>query len=434
MRDIAFLGLLGALLIPAIVHPWIGVLVWTWISIMSPHRYTWDASQMPVAAAAAIVTLIGFVITKDQRKLPVTPVTVALGVFVLWMCVTYLFSIDPAGGWEMFKKVMKIQFMIFVALAVLHTRKHIELLVWVIVGSLAFYGVKGGVFTFVRGGEFRVLGPSGSFIEGNNELGLALIMTIPLMRYLQLSSSRRWLRWALGLGMVLLAASALGTHSRGALLAIAAMAAFFWVRSKRGIAVGIALIVLGSMLVAFMPTHWEQRMETILTYEQDRSAMGRINAWQTMWNVARDRFFGGGFDVYTPEIFAAYSPVPTPPVAAHSIYFQILGEHGFVGLALFLLVWILAWRAASWVHRNGALDPETRWTSDLAAMCQVSLVGYAVGGAFLSLAYFDLPYNILMLIVLSRVLVEKHLAGATQRATGNRIERPPGPDLGAAHP
>jgi hypothetical protein len=33
-------------------------------------------------------------------------------------------------------------------------------------------------------------------------------------------------------------------------------------------------------------------------------------------------------------------------------------------------------------------------------MCQVSLAGYAVGGAFLSLSYYDLPYNILLLVVL----------------------------------
>ncbi len=40
-------------------------------------------------------------------------------------------------------------------------------------------------------------------------------------------------------------------------------------------------------------------------------------------------------------------------------------------------------------------------------MCQVSLVGYAVGGAFLSLAYFDLPYNILIMIVVGRRWIKR---------------------------
>jgi hypothetical protein len=39
-------------------------------------------------------------------------------------------------------------------------------------------------------------------------------------------------------------------------------------------------------------------------------------------------------------------------------------------------------------------------------MVQVSLVGYAVGGAFLSLAYFDLPYNMMVMVVLARKWVE----------------------------
>lgn len=39
-------------------------------------------------------------------------------------------------------------------------------------------------------------------------------------------------------------------------------------------------------------------------------------------------------------------------------------------------------------------------------MVQVSLLGYAVGGAFLSLAYFDLPYNMMVMVVLARKWVE----------------------------
>src|SRR5258706_10100751 len=106
-------------------------------------------------------------------------------------------------------------------------------------------------------------------------------------------------------------------------------------------------------------------------------------------------------------MFARFAANPTDLHAAHSIYFQILGEHGFVGLALFLLLWILLWRDASWIIRRTQGQDELRWASDLARMIQVSLIGYLVGGAFLSLAYYDVPYNLLIAIVLTRVLVEK---------------------------
>jgi len=141
-------------------------------------------------------------------------------------------------------------------------------------------------------------------------------------------------------------------------------------------------------------------METISTYEHDASATGRLNAWWMAWNLAKANFFGGGFMIYTPELFARYAPDPLDVHAAHSIYFMVLGEHGFVGLFLFLLLWFFVWRSAGRLRIQGQQLAQTQWLSHLGAMCQVSLAGYAVGGAFLSLSYYDLPYNILILVVL----------------------------------
>ena len=87
-------------------------------------------------------------------------------------------------------------------------------------------------------------------------------------------------------------------------------------------------------------------MMSITEYEQDGSAMGRINAWWMAWNLAKANFTGGGFDIYEPAVFQAYAPNPTDVHAAHSIYFQVLGEHGFIGLILFVAIWIAVWRSA----------------------------------------------------------------------------------------
>jgi probable O-glycosylation ligase (exosortase A-associated) len=406
MRDVALVGFVVAICTAALVHPWMGVMGWTLLSIMNLHRYAWATADFPMAAIIVGATMIGLLVTRDRRQMSIALPTALLVAFMLWISLTMPLAFFPDESVDMWKKVMKIDFMILVALVVLHSRRHMMALVWLLVFSLGFYGFKGGIFTIAHGGAYRVWGPEGTFIEGNNELALAIIVVIPLMRFLQLQATAKWARVALAGLMILSAIAALGTQSRGALIAIVAMALVMWWRNKSKAVFGALLVVIGIGLVALMPNTWDDRMASITDYERDGSAMGRINAWWMAWNLAKDRFAGGGFEIYVPQIFDVYAPNPTDIHAAHSIYFQVLGEHGFVGLILFVSIWIAVWRSAGYLRKNAPLQPESKWLADLGAMCQVSLVGYLVGGAFLSLAYFDLPYNILVLVVVARQWLE----------------------------
>jgi putative inorganic carbon (hco3(-)) transporter len=406
MRDLVVIAICLAGTIAALKRPWIGIMLWTWLSIMNPHRYTYGmAYSAPLAAAAAAAVVIGLAMTKERESpFKGAPITF-FAFFVAWITVSWLAGLDFSGDYPQWKKVMKIDGMILIALMLLHSKKHIISLMWVCVGSLALLGIKGGIFTLTSGGGYRVWGPPGSFIEDNNEFALALVMTIPLLRFLQMQLSKAWQRHAMTITMLLCAAAALGSQSRGALLAISAMAITLWWRGKRKFAMAVVLGIVGASLVAFMPDTWSDRMATIETYEEDRSAMGRISAWWTAWRIAQHYPFGVGLNAFRPELFAAYSPYPDMVHAAHSIYFQVLGHHGYVGLILFLAIWISTWRSANWLRGQKGLPYQAQWAADLGAMCQVSLVGYAIGGAFLSLAYFDLPYNIMVMVVLARVWV-----------------------------
>ncbi|MBV8502229.1 MAG: putative O-glycosylation ligase, exosortase A system-associated [Paucibacter sp.] len=401
MRDLLLASILLVLIFQALRHPWIGVLGWTWISTMNPHAMSWRMSDMPVAAAMAGATLLGVLLTKDKRSFFVTRESAVLMLFMLWMCITLPFSIYLADSMELWSRVMKIDFMILVSLVVLYSRQHIMAMVWVMAGSLAFFGVKGGIFTIATGGSYRVWGPENTYIGGNNEVALALVIVIPLIEFLRLQVKNIWANRALGASMLLCAVAALGSQSRGALLAVLAMFLMLWVRGKHKVAMGVVLLLLGVAVILFMPDSWSDRMSTIKTYDQDSSALGRINAWWMAFNLAKANFFGGGFMIYTAEVFAKYAPDPTDIHAAHSIYFMVLGEQGFIGLFLFLLIWILVWNRAGKLFREGRKLPQTQWVSDLGGMCQVSLLGYAVGGAFLSLSYYDLPYNILVVVVVA---------------------------------
>lgn len=408
MRDLLVLAIVVFFALAALRRPWIGVMLWTWLSIMNPHRYCYGfAYNAPVALLAAGCTVIGLVVTRDERTWPFgNRAVLVFFLFMIWITLSWLFGIDVSGDYEQWKKVMKIDVMILIGMMLLHSKKHVFALAWVATGSLMLLGVKGGLFTLVGGGVGRVWGPPGSFIEDNNEFGLALIMVIPLLRFLQLQLQSRAGRWAMTGAMLVCAVAALGTQSRGALLAISAMTVVLWWRGKNRFASGVFIAVAAVSMLAFMPDQWSARMSTIETYHLDASAQGRLAAWSTAWNLSSDYPFGVGFNQVRQELFDKYSHNPAAGArAAHSIYFQVLGNHGFIGLALFLLIWILTWRNAAWLRVNAAKVPEARWCADLGAMVQVSIVGYFVGGTFLSLSYFDLPYNMMMLIAISRAWV-----------------------------
>jgi probable O-glycosylation ligase (exosortase A-associated) len=117
--------------------------------------------------------------------------------------------------------------------------------------------------------------------------------------------------------------------------------------------------------------------------------MGRIGAWHKAVEIAGERLTGGGFEV----LIHSYQR------DAHSIYFEVLAEHGYGGLLLFLGLLALAWRRARIIRARAARHPDQQWAGDLAAMVQVSLAGYMTAGAFLGLAYFDFFYLLLALLV-----------------------------------
>lgn len=429
MRDISITAILATLILMSLGRPDIGVLTWTWVSMMNPHRLTYGfAYSLPFAMMIAIATAIGLLFYKGRKQIPfVTPVVFLL-LFDLWMVVTHFTGFHPELVEGKAIELMKIQLMIFVAIWVLHTHKHINLFVGVVTFSIGFYGIKGGIFTIAKGGSHRVWGPEMSALEGNNEIALAIIMTIPLLYYFFIVAQNKWVKRGLIMAMILCAASALGSQSRGALLALVAMGLVLWSRSQKKLVSGIIMVLLGGVLIAAMPSTWGDRMGTMKTYEEDLSAMQRIDVWRMTWNLAlHNPITGGGMGIYTNDVNAEYNPSPIGGLRnAHSIYFSVLGEHGFVGLFLFLGVWVSVWMSCAKIKRITRQVGELQWAFWLASLVQVSLVGYLAGGSFLYLAYADLPYNLLII----SVILHKHLmnrasiASTTQPIRGSRQVEP----------
>lgn len=435
LRDLA-LTLLVALLLPMVFkHPVLGAYLWAWLGLMNPHKMTFGfAFSMPFAQATAVVTLLAFLMTRKRQPLPKNGIVLLLVMLALWMSFTSVFAIASRDAViDRWIFVMKIQLMLFITWMLVCDAKQLRVLIWVVTLSVAFFGIKGGVWTLLTGGGSRVWGPPGGLLQGNNELAVALVMLTPMLYFLWQTAGNVWVRRGLVFAIVACAFSILGAQSRGALLGLLAMGFFLGLKSKHPVRTSLALIVLGAVAILFMPETWSGRMDTIRTYQADTSAMSRIWTWHTLWNAAVDRpFVGAGFAADNQTVFSRYAPTGEAYAVfagrvyvAHSIYFQMLGEHGFVGLGLFLAIGLTTWRTASRVARATRDDPEFgAWMPLLMRMVQVSLIGYGAGGAFLSLAYLDLPYYIVGFVVLGDNLVKRRalqLAKApAATATGGR--------------
>lgn len=425
MRDILIAAFVIGALPWALSRPNVGLYLWAWIGYMNPHRLTYGfAAFYPWVQIVAITTLIGLLFSKEPKKLPMSREVVVLILFILWMTLTTVLAINQDAAWMQWEKVMKIHIMIFVTLMVVKDRERLEHLLWVVVLSLGYFGFKGGLFTLTGGGG-RVQGPPGTFISGNNELALALIVTMPLMWYLRSHAQRMWVRHGLMLLLLLTAISAIGTQSRGALLGLATMGTMLWLKTRQKLLTMIVIVCTAGVILAVMPASWFERMQTIKTYQQDASAMGRINAWGMGYNLASSRLTGGGFEVVSAATFRLYAPDPYDVHDFHSIYFEVLGEHGFIGLGLFLTLFGMTWFKCGSVMRQGKRNPELRWAADLAAMLQVSMAGYAAAGAFLGMAYFDLPYHIMTMAVILAILAKQSAQTSATPITrhGGNLER-----------
>jgi probable O-glycosylation ligase (exosortase A-associated) len=384
-----------------------------------------------------MIALLATVFSKEPRRYPFTAVTVLLVGLAVWTTITSVFALTPQYAWPEWSRVIKTLFMVIITIMVINTEADLKKMTWILALSLAVFGIKGGVFTLASGGAYRVLGPAGSYIAENNSLALALVMAVPMIWCIRLQAEKRWLRHALAAAAVLTVIAAAGSYSRGALLAGGAMMIFLWLKSRNKVSTGLILLLMIPVVLLAMPEQWHERMVSIGDYQTDSSALGRINAWYFAMEVARQHILGGGFMVFNPGMFRIYAPNPMDYHAAHSIYFQVLGEHGYIGLAIFLSLIVASWHTANRIIRSVKGRPDMKWASDFAAMSQVSILGYMVGGAFLSLAYYDYFYYVVAALVITQKIVaakkvlpvvEAHSAvhGVTQEST--RVFEP-----GSAH-
>jgi len=416
MRSLFFTTAIFAMLPAAFFSPFVAVLLWSYISFGSPQRLTWGISDaIPFALVVGLTGILGWLVV-ERRKVPNDLTTWLLVGFIVAYTIATYFAIVPDEAWPKWWLTTKAMIYVFVTAALLTNRVRIHALMWVMVIAVAFYGIKGGLFALVTGGNYRIWGPPQTVIGDNNQIAAALVVLLPLINYLGRQSKNNLLRMGSRVAMGLCLLSVLASYSRGSFLALIAMLPFLLQHSRRKVVSGVVIVVVLAFSISFMPAQWVERIQTIQTYQQDSSAEGRIEMWEAATKMALARpLVGVGFKgPYIQSVMDQYSPGTTAR-AVHSIWFEVLGENGFPALFFWIALAVVGIQNCRYIIRRTRNVPKLKWANDLAHMSMVGLVGFYVGGSFLSLSYWDFYFTLLVMLAATRRIVVAELAPETKR-------------------
>lgn len=420
MRDIVLLTVLPFLLVAIFQRPFIGLGLWIWTALFFPNGWVYGiASSIRYNFLFAGLMIFVYIFSKEKSQWRFGSLGVIILVFFVWTTITTALGFAlPEIAWESWSRFAKVIALFVFVVLILKKKLHIDFFLWCLIFSVGFFAGLEGLKYIASGGGHNIEGMSGHVLGDRNDLALALAMLLPICFYLIGEYGKK--SWILKFGLLglitLIVTAIVGTNSRGGLVALASVGSYLFIKSKRKILFAFLLICIGSAMVGLIPAEWFERMNSIEKADGDASFMGRVVAWKLSYILAmQNPLFGGGFkaleyfpvwsslskDFYSYPFFPTGTAVPDlyRGHAPHSIYFQVLGDHGFVGLFIFLSMIVIAFFQANFISKKILEINGPEWIANLAIMLRLSIFAYVTGGAALSFAYFDMIYAIYGLII-----------------------------------
>ncbi|APR54336.1 putative O-glycosylation ligase, exosortase A system-associated [Sphingomonas koreensis] len=416
MRDLAFIAFLAAIFGLGFRRPFLFVLAYVYIDVVSPQRMSYFLlNAFPISAMAvafAVLSWLAFDDKKDTRVAPRQGLMLALLAYCYWTTTRADFPIDAAYKWDWVWKALA--FAIFLPLT-LRTKLRIEALLLFMLLSVATIIIAGGLKTALGGGGY---GQLKLFVDNNSGLfegsiiSAVAICVIPLILWFTRYGTIFPPDWRVKtFGYLLIFACLLmpiGTQARTGLLCVGLLAVLMLRDVKRRMVYIGGAAALALVAVPFLPTAFSERMGTIRTYKADASASTRIAVWQWTLDYVKDHPFGGGFEAYRQNEIkydkiemvgegASVTVVRTPEIdksrAYHSAYFEMLGEQGWPGFAIWLAIHFGGIiRMEILRRRYMKAPPDQAWISPLATALQHAHMIYLFGALFVGIALNPFVY------------------------------------------
>lgn len=418
MLDLFLLSFVLAFIGAGLRRPFIFVLAYTYIDIVSPQKVSWGIlSHIPVSLIAFLCAFIAWFVAEDKNGTRISLRQILLLALLVYCGLTTQtadFPVEAAEKWAWVWKALL--FAMFLPLT-LRTRLRIEALTLIMVLSVGVIVIGGGIKTLAGGGgygELRLLVNNNTGLFESSIISAVAIAVIPLALWLSRFGTvfpPEWrvkaFAWALCFACALMP---IGTGARTGLVCVVVLAAMILRTAKRRLLI-ISLMAAGAIVsIPMLPADFVARMGTIRNHQSDESASTRVAVWKWTIEFVKDRPFGGGFDAYrqnqlqydTVEASYAgdnnaaleYKPVVDKARAYHSSYFEMLGEQGYPGLAMWLALHLLGVWQMEVLRRRFRKDSTEQfgWVSPLAEALQQAQVIYLVGSTFVGIAFQPFCY------------------------------------------
>ena len=402
MRDIVVLIFLIGCIAAAIRKPWYGVLSLAIFSYMNPHAFAWGfVRTLPVYQILFLIVAFMTLFTKDKQPLPKDwriPVF-----FLLWFyfIITTTQAYFPGIAWERFWFITKIYLPFIFTLTLINTREKLYYLIVTIAISIGLLAIKGGIFAILHGFAHRIYGPPGTQFEENNAFAVAVLISIPLLLIWRQQTTNPWFKKGITFSIPLIYACSISSWSRGALLTMATLTLILIWHSKQKL-LAIPIVLVGIYFgIDYLPEEWFGRMHTLETYDQDASAMSRIQIWKDGWNHTLEHpFVGAGFEGWMYVGMRDW----------HSSYVEMFSEHGFIAFGLWISLIIGTLLNLSKLPKITKNIDGMEWVESYCFGLRTALICYMVGTAFLGLSYWDLLYHLIFISVLVKKFALEELA------------------------
>ena len=435
MRDILLVIFLLFAIYFTFKKPIAGVAAWIWIALMAPAKWAFGFSNsLRLNLTIVFITAISYLVYKHKPSFKFDRLQGWVLFFGFWMLISSAFHLQVDGDfiWNKYIEFLKIiTLFIFIGL-IAENEKHINVIVWAIILGISAYAGAEAFKYLASGGSHRIVGKSG-IIADRNDFAVAINMSLPLIIYAISITKHKIIKLGL-IGLLLFNIIAIvGTYSRGGFIGLSILAFAFWLKSERKLLIALVFVTVTPIAYQFAPQEWKERQATIETATtEDGSFIGRLWAWKIATLIAIDNpMTGAGFKATTdPVLWYSYAPqtpyfgfIETPeipsyskPKAAHNIYFQVLGSAGFVGLFVFLMILLKAY-LTSLQNAKRAKEKNIVWAENLSKNLSLALIGYGITGLNVSLAYFELVYIFVAMIIVIKAVIDKAESNATTSNT-----------------